>query len=108
LPVLQPADQVAAVVQPDVHVRHGRPAEADAGGVGLVHAQHDVGVLAAGDALGGGTVDVAGQGQVVGDPPSRVGAVQVGVHDAMRGLVQHLRIEAHLRVRVVHGEAGDD
>src|SRR6185437_190042 len=69
-------DEVAAVVELDVDVGHRIRAEGDAGRVGLVHAQHDVGVLAAGATLRGGAVQVAGQGQVVGGLPLAVDAVQ--------------------------------
>ena len=62
LPVRQPARQVAAVVEHGGDVRHLRAGEFDAGDVGLVHAQHDVGVEPAGMAARGGAVQVAGEG----------------------------------------------
>ena len=91
LAVRQAVGEVAAVVEFDFDIGHRGRAQADVRGVGLVHAQHHVGVLAAGVALRGGAVQIAGQGQVGGDLPLAVDAVEVGVDDAIFGLCSAAR-----------------
>ena len=92
LPVGQAVRQLASIVEEGSDVGDGAAAEFDARDVGLVHAQHHVGVLAARVALGGRAVDVAGQGQVVADLPLGIGAVQVGVDHPVLGHVEQFRI----------------
>src|SRR5699024_5564401 len=106
--VVQVRGQVAAVGELHVDIGHSAGAQADVRGVGQGHANDGVRIQTAGMAAGSGSVQVAGEGQVGSHLPLAVDAIQVGVDHAVGGLVQQFRIEAQVRIRVVHGEAGDD
>ena len=108
LPVSQAVGELASVIEHRGDIGHRAAAELDARDIGLVHAQDHVGVLAAGVALGCRAIDIAGQGQVVADLPFGIRAIEVGVHHPMLGHVEQFRVEAQLRIRIVHRETGDD